>query len=56
MHRRDVVRMLEAAGFVCIHGGTHDKFVRGEAWVLVKRHSEIDDQTAKRILRQAGLR
>lgn len=55
MHRRDLVRMLESAGHVCIHGN-HDKFVNGDRWVLVKRHKEIDDQTAKRILRQAGLR
>ena len=56
MQRRALVKMLLAAGFVSKGGTNHEKFVRGITTVLVKRHHEIEDETAKRILRQAGLR
>lgn len=56
MYRRDLVRILLATGFFSIGETKHETFVRGSARVRVKRHREIDDETAKRILRQAGLR
>ena len=56
MYRRDLVRLLLAAGFSSIGGAKHETFVKGSVRVRVKRHREIDDETAKRILRQAGLR
>lgn len=56
MHRRELVSRLLKAGFVSIGGTRHERFRRGSTIVQVKRHSEIDEQTAKRILRQAGLR
>jgi predicted RNA binding protein YcfA (HicA-like mRNA interferase family) len=56
MQRRELVRILEEAGFTMFHGSNHDKFKRGKITVMVKRHKEIDGETAKGILRQAGLR
>ena len=56
MQRRELVRILEEAGFISRGGTNHGKFVKGDELVLVKRHREIEDQIAKRILRQAGLR
>ncbi len=56
MQRRELVRLLVAAGFVSMGGTKHEKFSNGRRIVLVKRHREIHDQEAIAILRQAGLR
>ena len=56
MKRRELVRLLLQVGFVSCGGTKHERFVKGDAHVLVKRHREIEDVEAKRILRQAGLR
>lgn len=56
MQRRELVRILEAAGFVSKGGTKHEKFQRGSVTVMVKRHREIPDLIAGKILRQAGLR
>ena len=56
MQRRELIRILEEAGFISKGGTNHEKFVKGDKLVLVKRHREIEEQIAKRILRQPGLR
>lgn len=56
MQRRELVKILLDAGFGCKHGANHDIFFKGSMRIPVKRHREIEDQIAKRILRQAGLR
>ena len=56
MKRRELVRLLLLAGFESVGGAKHECFVKGSLRVLIKRHREIEDATAKRILRQAGLR
>ncbi len=56
MQRRELVRILESNGFVSRGGANHEHFCKGAKMVLVKRHREIEDEVAKRILRQAGLR
>ena len=59
MKRRDLIRILEQAGFVQMpsgHASNHDKYRKGKVTVRVKRHREIEDEIAKRILREAGLR
>lgn len=54
--RRDLVRQLENSGFWSNGGTNHEHFTNGKITVMVKRHREIPDEIAKRILRQAGLR
>lgn len=56
MQRRLLVKELEDGGYWSIGGTKHEKFTNGETTVMVKRHREIPDEIAKRILRQAGLR
>lgn len=56
MQRRDLVDMLRAAGFHSCGGTKHDKFTNGSLTVMVPRHREIKESTARMILRQAGLR
>ncbi len=57
--RRIVVKALLDDGWVMQSGkrADHDKFVKpGKRSIPVPRHRELDDETAKIILRQAGLR
>lgn len=54
--RRELVKRLLEAGYISDGGTNHEHFIKGDKTVLVPRHREIPDQTAKRILRQAGLR
>lgn len=56
MQRRELVKLLLAAGFYSKGGTNHELFTNGRVVVVVKRHREIEDQIAKKILRQAGLR
>ena len=54
--RRELVKRLLEAGYISDGGTNHEHFIKGGRTVLVPRHREIPDQTAKRILGQAGLR
>lgn len=54
--RRDLVRELERAGFRAAKGTKHQKCRKGDLTVMVPRHSEIKDQLADAIRREAGLR
>lgn len=56
MQRRVLVKLLMEAGFVPRGGTKHEKFTKGDLTVKVKRHREIEGATAKRILKEAGLR
>ncbi len=54
--RRELVKMLIQAGFRSEGGTKHEHFTNDKVKVNVKRHREIEDAIAKRILRDAGLR
>lgn len=54
--RRDLVRQLIEGGFWPDGGTNHEHFTNGKVTVMVKKHKEIPDEIAKKILRQAGLR
>lgn len=58
MKRRDLVKQLEASGYQLIRDeGDHTVFQKPNARpVSVPRHREINENTAKAILRVAGLR
>lgn len=58
MKRRDLVRQLEASGYRIIRDeGDHTVYQKpGARPVSVPRHREINENTAKSILRAAGLR
>lgn len=56
MQRRELVRALEAAGFRSTGGTKHEKFVKGSVRVMVPRHKDVKESTARAILRDAGLR
>ena len=54
--RRDLIRELEAAGFRQAKGTKHGKYRKGTITVMVPRHSEIKDQMADVIRKEAGLK
>ncbi len=57
MKRRILVKKLETAGFVLYeHGSRHDIYKRGSDFEEVPRHREINEITAKMILKRWGLR
>ena len=53
MKRKDLIKKLEAAGFeFANHGGNHDTYKRGSDIEQVPRHREINEITAKKILKK----
>ena len=55
MKRRELERQLRDNGWTLSrHGGKHDVWSRGERELVVPRHAEINEYTAKAILREAG--
>lgn len=56
MKRRDLMRKLEAAGYRIVRDGDHTILEKeGSRPVQVPRHREINELTAKAILKAAGL-
>ena len=53
VNRRVLIKKLEAAGFVFYeHGGSHDKYKRGKDIEIIPRHRDINERTAKNILKK----
>ena len=56
MKRRDLIKRLEAAGFVFYrHGGSHDVYARNGEIEQIPRHKEINEKLAKAILKKWNL-
>jgi mRNA interferase HicA len=52
--RRDLERRLASLGWTFLrHGGSHDVWSRGTRTIAVPRHSEVNEHTARDILRDA---
>lgn len=58
MKRRDLIKQLEAAGYkVARDDGDHTIYTKkGSRPVQVPRHRELNEYTARAILKQAGLK
>ena len=57
MNRRILIKKLEAAGFEFYeHGGSHDKYKRGKDVEIIPRHREINERTAKQILKKWNIK
>jgi mRNA interferase HicA len=55
MKRTELERRLRNLGWRFLrHGGKHDVWTDGDREVAIPRHSEINEYTAKAILREAG--
>lgn len=57
MKRRDLIKKLEAAGYRLDRDGDHSIYEKeGCRPVQIPRHREINENTAKAILKAAGLK
>lgn len=57
MKQKDLIKKLQEAGFEFRnHGGNHDTYVRGNDIEQVPRHKEINEITAKQILKKWGIK
>lgn len=57
MKRRDIIRKLEAAGYRLDRDGDHSIYEKdGCRPVQVPKHREINELTARNILKAAGLK
>ena len=57
MKRRELIKKLEAAGFEFYeHGGSHDKYKRDKDVEIIPRHREINERTAKNILKKWNIK
>jgi mRNA interferase HicA len=55
MKRRELEQRLEQLGWhLSRHGGRHDVWCRDERELAVPRHREINEYTARAILKEAG--
>lgn len=58
MKRKDIDRALKKAGWQISHGGGHDKAIHPDkpgTTLILPRHAEVNENTAKSILKAAGL-
>ena len=58
MKRRDLIRQLEKEGWELTSGAKHDMMKnpsKPSIKIPIPRHTEIDEYTAKGILKEAGL-
>ena len=57
MKRRDVLQILDAAGFTFKEGGDHTKVYRaGRLVTTVPRHREVNELTVGNIEKRTGIR
>ncbi len=57
MKYKDLVKKLESVGFeFSSHGGNHDTFKRGSDTEQIPRHKEINEITAKKIMKKWNIK
>lgn len=57
LKRRDLIKTLTDNGFELFrHGSNHDIYRNGNIQITIPRHKEINEDTAKGILKEAGLK
>ncbi len=57
MKQKDLIDVLKQNGFELYrHGSNHDIYRKGKNSIAVPRHREINEETAKGILKEAGLK
>ena len=57
MKLRDLIRLLERNGwYLKEHGSNHDTYTNGKDVEMIPRHSEVNENLAKAIIRRRGLK
>ncbi len=56
MKSRDMIKSLTQNGFELYrHGSNHDIYKKGKIQITIPRHKEINEETARGIMKEAGL-
>ena len=57
MKRKLILKKLREAGLTFVEGGNHTRVLKnGKLVAVVGRHAEIDDEMAKKIEKQTGVK
>lgn len=57
MKKRQLIKYIESKGAKFKrHGSNHDVYILGNRRTAVPRHNEIDEDTAKAIFKQLGIK
>ena len=57
MKSKDLCKALTRNGYeLCRHGNNHEIYRKGKITVVVPRHKEINEETARAIIKKAGLK
>ena len=57
MKHRDLIKLLVKNGwYLKEHGSNHDKYTDGRNVEMIPRHSELNENLAKAIIRRRGLK
>ena len=57
MKRRDLIKLLKKNGWWLLrHGGRHDIWTNGTSSEAIERHREINEITARKIIRRQELK
>jgi len=57
LKRRDLIKLLEKNGWKFDrNGGNHDVFIKGNAAEMVPRHTEVNENLAKAIIKRNNLK
>lgn len=57
MKRKDLLRLVKAAGYNLVEGGNHTLVYKDDRYVdAIPRHTEINELVAKSILKKLGLK
>ena len=57
LKRRDLIETLTSNGYELYHhGSNHDIYRKGKKQIAIPRHKEIVEDTARGILKEAGLK
>jgi hypothetical protein len=51
--KRDLEKRLKDLGYWKLHGAKHDKWTNGTYTEMIPRHTEVNDFTAKNIIKRA---
>lgn len=57
LKRRDLIKLLESKGWKFDrNGGNHDVYVKGTETEMIPRHTEINENLAKAIIKRRNLK
>ncbi len=56
MKKRDLEKLLKKNGWIKEEGKKHDRWAKGNQTEFIPRHTEINEELAKAIIKRRGLK